>query len=74
MVASFAIKSHRSWPIVNWLGEAEEEVVLAGPHRFTRVSLPDGKLKKKMKKVQPLMKDAALLGKCRSTDLCATSS
>ena len=63
VVGSFPTRHGRAWSEIRWLGEVKEDLLLAAPRRMQLVSLSTGKRKKKIKKIDPILKNVILVGK-----------
>ncbi|XP_029639943.1 ciliogenesis and planar polarity effector 1-like [Octopus sinensis] len=58
VIASTNIKRKKPWSEILWIGKEEESLVLLDPKRISLLYLPDGKTKKTIAKVSPLVADS----------------
>ncbi|MBN3318195.1 CPLN1 protein, partial [Atractosteus spatula] len=57
VVQSSSIKRRKPWPAFCWLGQEKESVFLLDDKRISEINLVSGRTKKKIPKLQPLLKN-----------------
>uniref|UniRef100_A0A2K5DBL5 Ciliosis and planar polarity effector complex subunit 1 n=1 Tax=Aotus nancymaae TaxID=37293 RepID=A0A2K5DBL5_AOTNA len=61
ILTSTSIKQKKPWPRVSWLGKEKEAVFLLDDKFINEINLLSGKIKKKIRSLQPLLKDVIVL-------------
>ncbi|XP_019351570.2 ciliogenesis and planar polarity effector 1 isoform X2 [Alligator mississippiensis] len=61
VLISTCIKQRRPWPRISWLGQEKEAVFLLDAKRINEINLVSGKTKKKIPRLQTLLKNVAVL-------------
>ncbi|XP_036136051.1 ciliogenesis and planar polarity effector 1 [Molossus molossus] len=61
VLTSTSIKQKRPWPRVSWLGQENEAVFLLDDKLINEINLLSGRTKKKISRLQPLLKDVVVL-------------
>ncbi|XP_019373489.1 PREDICTED: protein JBTS17 isoform X1 [Gavialis gangeticus] len=61
VLISTCIKQRRPWPRISWLGQEKEAIFLLDAKHINEINLVSGKTKKKIPRLQTLLKNVAVL-------------
>ncbi|NWU65552.1 CPLN1 protein, partial [Pterocles burchelli] len=66
VLISTCIKQRKPWPRVSWLGQEKEAVFLLDDKHVNEINLASGKTKRKIPRLQPLLKNVVVLTTSRN--------
>ncbi|XP_074058200.1 ciliogenesis and planar polarity effector 1 isoform X3 [Macrotis lagotis] len=66
VLLSTSIKQKKPWPRISWLGQEKEAIFLLDDKNINEINLPSGKTKKKIPRLQFLLKNTVILTTSRN--------
>uniref|UniRef100_A0A672U9I4 Ciliosis and planar polarity effector complex subunit 1 n=1 Tax=Strigops habroptila TaxID=2489341 RepID=A0A672U9I4_STRHB len=66
VLISTSIKQRKPWPRISWIGQEKEAVFLLDDKRINEINLASGKTKKKIPRLQSLLKNVVVLTTSRN--------